>query len=92
MSSTKTEETIIEGAHILANQDPYLLKKEVRKFIADHLPGKDVTVMYSVSAVVVGANGHHAQTNLIVSCLIGWDTTETEFKTFRQRLQLLGKS
>lgn len=73
------------GNHILSNFDPQKLYEEVELFCGD----KKGVVKHYGSQIIPSNQGLIPN----ATCYIQWETTEEEFTTFRNRLQLmLGKT
>jgi len=76
--------------HIIVNQDPQAVQKEVDVFVLDK---KDVVKHYNTTPVIVGAN-KLGQATIIVytTVLIQWEATEEEYKSYLFKMQTLLKA
>lgn len=83
------EKNYIKAGHTICNADPQICIDEVEKFIKNK---KNATTIYNTTPVIVGVtHNRQAQINVMTSCLIQWETTIEEFRSFRTRLELTSK-
>lgn len=79
----------MKGTHVIANQVPHECTKEVEKFCKNK---PDAVKTYSTNVVMIGANNVHgtvqAQMQIVTTCLIHWECTEDDWKSFQFSQQM----
>lgn len=83
----ENSKTMVETAHVIANQNPQLCVDEVNEFVKDK---SILTKVYSTTPIIMGAdNLGRANTLILTTCLITFIATPDEKKSHETKLKLV---
>lgn len=95
MTELKIDSTpaLIVVGYGFAEQDSVKLEKTISEFIKGK---KVITIVWNCTPVMMGGQMGRGQlqANIVIvpTCYIRWETTQKEYETFLNRLQLTGKT
>lgn len=75
------------GSHVISDQEPRKVVEQVSEFVKDKTNAEKV---YNTTPVMAGIVQGQANLVVITSCLVMWDTTIGEFRSWQNKVQLNG--